>query len=210
MGSWRRRLVETGLLLPPPTSYDSLFFSFLFPPASTTLAADVILDPDTSQAWLILSDDHKSVRVGHKRQDLPDNPERFYYWFCVLGSEGFTEGRHFWEVTVGGEDEWAVGIARKSVRRKDRFAFSPEEGIWTVGKWNGQYRVFNPPDYTPLSLSQELRRIRVTLSCAEEQVSFSDPDTGVHLYTYSRASFHGETLLPFFWVDGEAHLRLSF
>lgn len=44
----------------------------------------------------------------------------------MLGREGFTAGRHFWEVTVGGEGDWAVGVARKSVRRKGEFGLSPE------------------------------------------------------------------------------------
>ncbi|XP_066473077.1 zinc finger protein RFP-like [Tiliqua scincoides] len=170
--------------------------------------AKVTLDPDTANPKLILSKDCKSVRWEDECQDLPDNPERFDLWPCVLGREGFTAGRHFWEVTVGEEDGWAVGVARKSVRRKSFFLISPEKGIWAVGKWGG-YRVFKAPVHTPLSLSQELKRIRVTLDCAGGQVAFSDADTGVHLYTYSGATFCRETLLPIFFVCEEAHLRLS-
>ncbi|XP_066471691.1 E3 ubiquitin-protein ligase TRIM7-like [Tiliqua scincoides] len=171
--------------------------------------AKVTLDPDTAHPQLILSEDCKSVRCGDKPQALPDNPERFDTRRCVLGCEGFTAGRHFWEVTEGGEEGWAVGVARMSARRKGLFRLNPEEGIWAVGKWAGQYRVFNAPKSIPLSLSQELKRIRVTLDCAGGQVAFSDADTGVHLYTYSGASFCRETLLPFFWVFGKAHLSLS-
>ncbi|XP_066471680.1 zinc finger protein RFP-like [Tiliqua scincoides] len=175
----------------------------------TSSAANVTLDPDTAHPQLILSKDRKSVRSEHECQALPDNPERFDWWEFVLGREGFTAGRHFWEVTVGGEGWWAVGVARMSVKRKGRFGLSPEEGIWAVCKWGGQYSVFNLHKYTLLSLDQKLKRIRVTLDCAGGQVAFSDADTGVHLYTYSGVSFCGETLLPFFWVDYKAHLRLS-
>ncbi|XP_066469231.1 tripartite motif-containing protein 10-like [Tiliqua scincoides] len=167
--------------------------------------ANVTLDPDTAHPRLILSDDHKSVRY----QDLPDNPERFDFWHFVLGSEGFSTGRHFWEVTVGSEEQWAVGVARKSVRRKGWFEFSPEEGIWAVGKLGGGYRAVSSPGYSHLFLSRELKRIQVTLNYAEQQVAFSDADTGVHLYTYSGASFCGEIVFPFFFVCEEAHLKLS-
>ncbi|XP_066471510.1 tripartite motif-containing protein 10-like isoform X2 [Tiliqua scincoides] len=170
--------------------------------------ANVTLDPDTAHPQLILSEDCKSVRWGDKRQDLLNNPERFDLYPVVLGHEGFTEGRHFWEVTVQSEEFWAVGVAKKSVRRKGKFNFSPKEGIWAVGKWGGKYIVYILPHYT-LSLRQELKRVQVILKCPEGQVAFYDADTKVHIYTHSGASFCGETLLPFFYVFGEAHLKFS-
>ncbi|XP_066471766.1 E3 ubiquitin-protein ligase TRIM7-like [Tiliqua scincoides] len=172
--------------------------------------AKVTLDPDTAHPRLVLSEDCKSVRREDECQDLPDNPERFDSHAFVLGREGFTAARHFCEVTVGGEGWWAVGVARRSVRRKGELSISPEEGIWAVGKRGGQYVVFNDSAYTPLSLSQKLKKIRVTLDCAGGRVAFSDADTGVHIHTHSGASFCRETLLPFFYVLGDkAHLRLS-
>uniref|UniRef100_A0A8D0G5Y6 B30.2/SPRY domain-containing protein n=1 Tax=Sphenodon punctatus TaxID=8508 RepID=A0A8D0G5Y6_SPHPU len=80
--------------------------------------ANVTLDPDTAHAWLTLSEDRKSARWGETQQKLPNKPERFDHWHCVLGYEGFTSGRHCWEVEVENEQRWAVGVARESVRRK--------------------------------------------------------------------------------------------
>ncbi|XP_032998248.1 zinc finger protein RFP-like [Lacerta agilis] len=172
--------------------------------------ANVTLDPDTAHPKLILSEDRKSVRWGDEEQDLPDNPERFNYRPCVLGCEGFTAGRHFWEVNVESRGYWAVGVARKSVRRKGRFSFRPEEGIWVVEKSGGKYSACTSPDPSPLPLREKPRRIRVTLDYEGGHVSFSDADSGAELYTFSGASFSGETLLPFFYLRGDkTHLSIS-
>ncbi|XP_053235568.1 zinc finger protein RFP-like isoform X2 [Podarcis raffonei] len=163
--------------------------------------ANVTLDPDTAHPELILSEDQKSVRLGDKPQALPDNPERFRYYSCVLGREGFTAGRHFWEVTVGSGEWWALGVARKSVERKGIFPLRPERGIWAVGKWGGEYLAWTSHFPSLLSLREKPRRIRVTLDYEGGRVSLSDADSGAELYTFSGASFSGETLLPFFRLD---------
>nr|XP_034960969.1 zinc-binding protein A33-like [Zootoca vivipara] len=171
--------------------------------------ANVTLDPDTAHPSLILSKDRKILRLGNKKQFLPNNPERFSYWFCVLGREGFTAGRRFWEVNVGSGEEWDVGVARKSVRRKGHFPIRPEEGVWAVEKCEGKYWALTSPD-SDLSLNEDPRRIRVTLDYEGGCVSFSDADSGTELYTFSGASFSGETLLPFFYLnDFQTHLSIS-
>ncbi|XP_066471694.1 zinc finger protein RFP-like [Tiliqua scincoides] len=167
--------------------------------------ANVTLDPDTAYPQLILSEDCKSVRWGPRYQTLPNNPKRFESPF-VLGREGFTTGRHFWEVTVGSEEQWALGVARSSVTRK--YNCSLDQDSWGLGKSGGKYFVNNPPDYSPLSLSQEPKRIRVTLNCVERRVAFFDADTVTQLYVYSDVSFCGKILLPIFFVSEGGHLTI--
>ncbi|KAG6921707.1 tripartite motif-containing 39, partial [Chelydra serpentina] len=129
--------------------------------------ANMTLDLDTAHPNLILSEDRKSVRWEETKQDLPHNPERFGYWPCVLGCEGFTSGRHCWEVEVGDGLSWAVGVARESVGRRRRINLSPEEGIWAV-QFGGQFQALTSP-VTPLPLSWVPSRIRVCLDCDRGQ-----------------------------------------
>uniref|UniRef100_A0A670I0S9 Zinc finger protein RFP-like n=1 Tax=Podarcis muralis TaxID=64176 RepID=A0A670I0S9_PODMU len=175
-----------------------------------TFMSNVTLDPDTAHPSLILSKDRKNVALGGKKQKLPDNPERFNTFQSVLGHEGFTEGRHFWEVTVESGDWWDVGVARKSVRRKSCFSLSPEGGFWALGNWGGEYWTRTSLDSSPLSLSEKPRRIRVTLDYEGREVSFYDADSGAELYTFSGVLFYGETLLPLFCLfHNKTHLRIS-
>ncbi|XP_060126759.1 E3 ubiquitin-protein ligase TRIM7-like [Zootoca vivipara] len=169
---------------------------------------NVSLDPDTAHPILILSEDGKSVIKGEVRQDLPDYPERFDTYSYVLGSETFEEGRHFWDVAVGSEGEWAMGVARESVTRKGKFTPGPKEGIWRIGKWKDQYRVSTHTGCPISMLGGEPKRIRVTLNCEGGRVSFYNADTAALLHSFSEASLSGETLLPFFYVREKANLTL--
>ncbi|XP_032998262.1 E3 ubiquitin-protein ligase TRIM11-like isoform X1 [Lacerta agilis] len=198
------------LVFPPELRNRILESSDLVEDAMKQLKANVTLDPDTAHPRLILSKNRKGVRRGGKHQVLPYNPEGFTDRPCVLGLEGFTAGRHFWEVSVESGIEWAVGVARKSVEKKGDFSFRPEGGIWSVGKSGGKYSAFTSPYSSPLSLSWQPRRIRVNLDYEGGRVSFYDADSGAKLYTFSGASFSGETLLPFFclWVN-ETHLSIT-
>ncbi|CAM4666838.1 unnamed protein product [Caretta caretta] len=169
--------------------------------------ANVTLDPDTAHPQLVLSEGGKSVSWGDTRQDLPDNPERFDYWECVLGCEGFTAGRHCWEVEVGGGGYWAVGVARESVGRKGRISRSPEGGIWAVERCGDQFRALTSPE-TPLTLSRAPSRIRVCLDCGRGQVTFIDAGDEAPIFTFPPGSVPGERIRPWLWVGRGSRLRL--
>ncbi|NWU18643.1 TRI27 protein, partial [Cephalopterus ornatus] len=137
---------------------------------------------------LVLSDNCKSVKRGGKRQDIPDNPERFDLWSCVLGRDGFSSGRHYWEVEVE-EDAggWIVGIFRGDVKRKGYFGFKPEEGIWAVGNWTKSLKAFTSPDHTQFPEIKAPRRIRVSLDYEKGQVSFFSVDEGIPIFVFPLA-----------------------
>ncbi|XP_063174763.1 butyrophilin subfamily 1 member A1-like [Chroicocephalus ridibundus] len=166
----------------------------------------VTLDPNTAHSQLVLSADRRRVRWQSEEWDLPDIPERFTYWFCVLGQEVFREGRHCWEVEVegevGGDSWWGVGVAKEFVERKRFSDLSPEGGIWAVWHCCGQFVSLTSPP-TLLPQSQLPSRIWVCLDCARGLVTFLDVNTGVEIFTFPPASFKGETLRPWFWVGTE-------
>ncbi|XP_058867551.1 butyrophilin subfamily 3 member A1-like isoform X2 [Acipenser ruthenus] len=165
-------------------------------------AVDVTLDPDTLHPQLTLSVDGKQVRRGETHQDLPDNPERFDHRFCVLGKEGFTSGRQYWQVQVGGNTEWRLGVIRESAKRKGGFIMTPQQGYWTV-EWNGYEVEFTALTYprTPLPLSLKPQKMGVYLDYEERQLSFYNVESRFHIDTFTDMEFNpNEKLYPLFWT----------
>ncbi|XP_062850574.1 E3 ubiquitin-protein ligase TRIM39-like [Trichomycterus rosablanca] len=158
---------------------------------------DVTLDPDTANSYLILSNDGKQVRDGDKQQNLPDNPERFDRCVCVLGKQGFSLGRFYYEVQVSGKTEWTLGVAKQSINRKGRITLTPENGYWTVCLRS--YTEYMACECYPvlLSLKQAPQKVGVFVDYEEGLVSFYDVDARSHIYTFIVQSFT-EKLYPYF------------
>ncbi|XP_051899452.1 zinc-binding protein A33-like [Pristis pectinata] len=158
--------------------------------------APLTLNPDTANPWLVLSEDLRSVKMGNQQQTLPELPARFDRCACVLGAEGFTTGRHYWEVKVGQKTEWDLGVARKSCERKGRIQRHPKDRYWRLSlRGQSEYRIFTEPP-TSLSLAQSPRTVGVYLDYEGGQVSFYDADRMVHLYTFTDT--FTERLYPYY------------
>ncbi|XP_033475052.2 E3 ubiquitin-protein ligase TRIM35-like [Epinephelus lanceolatus] len=153
----------------------------------------VILDPNTANPWLYLSDDLTSVRNGDTEQQLPDNPERHTKYATVLGSEGFSSGKHSWEVELGDHPYWFVGLAKESADRKGEQIHSPKDGTWCLKHHSG---IYGDVVGKTVTVKKSLQRIRVQLDYDRGEVSFYDPEDMTHICTH-RDTFT-EKLFPWF------------
>ncbi|XDV33741.1 hypothetical protein PO909_004038 [Leuciscus waleckii] len=160
-------------------------------------AVDVTLDPDTAHPYLILSDDGKQVRHGDIRQKLPDKPERFDLCPCVLGKEGFSSGRFYFEVQVKGKTDWYLGVVRESIDRKGVITLTPSDGYWTVWLRNeNEYEACADPSVS-LCVRVKPQRVGVFVDYEEGLLSFYDVESSSHLYSFTDQSFTGK-LYPYF------------
>ncbi|XP_078073399.1 zinc-binding protein A33-like [Mustelus asterias] len=158
--------------------------------------APVTFDPNTAHPELLLSEDLSTVRNTEKWQQLPDNPERFDPCPCVLGSEGFTSGKHSWEVELGNKTEWSVGVAKESINRKGQITLNPDNGFWTMALWQGNEYWACEKSWKHLDLSVNPRKIRVCLDYEGGKVSFYNSDNKSHIYTFTGT--FTEKLYPYF------------
>lgn len=178
---------------------------FLF--LSVSPVSCVTLDPRTANPHLFLSLDQKMVTHLDHAQALPDNPERFDAEFFVLGCESFCSGKHSWVVNVEQGQNWAIGIAQESVRRKGSLSLNPQQGIWAVQQCWGQMQALTSR-WTTLFLLRKPKRIRVHLDYEGGWVAFFDAELDAPIFTFPPTSFKQERIHPWFWVASGSQLTL--
>ncbi|XP_042310696.1 zinc finger protein RFP-like isoform X2 [Sceloporus undulatus] len=172
----------------------------------------VTFDPDTAHPYLRLSEDLMTVswetrkkKREHLKKTLPNNPERYSWETCVLGSQRFTTGIHWWAVEIGGMGSWAIGVAKESTKKKGVLQMNPVEGVWSLRKpfHSASYLACElvaviMPEPIVLMLKQQPTQILVVLDYEDGRVEFFDGDTNGFIFAFNTGSFGGETIRPFF------------
>ncbi|XP_076848346.1 zinc-binding protein A33-like isoform X2 [Brachyhypopomus gauderio] len=165
--------------------------------------------PNTAQPNLIVSDEVTRVSYG-KKQQLPDNPERCSGRLAVLAATGFTTGKHSWGVEVGDNQEWYIGVARQSIKRKMAAFLNPAEGFWVIGLNNGENYWAQTSPRTRLILKRKPKRITVELDYEKGKVTFLSAVDGSTIYMFKDK--FTEKVFPYFapgiHSEGENSLKI--
>lgn len=154
------------------------------------------MDPTTAHLNLVLSEDLTGVRYSDTKQSLPENPRRFDYCCCVLGTEGFSSGRHYWVIDVTNKTKWNLGVAKESVNRRGGITLSPENGFWILWLRNGhEFKALDVP-YRALTLRSKPQRVGIYLDYEGGVLSFYNADDMTHIYTF--VTSFSENIYPYF------------
>ncbi|XP_014823321.1 PREDICTED: nucleoprotein TPR-like [Poecilia mexicana] len=153
-------------------------------------------DPNTAHPRLVFFNDNTEVSTTNDVPQFQDNPGRFDVVLGVLGSTGFSRGRHYWEVSVADKLCYHIGMVSESAKRKGSLSFRPAKGFWTIvlNKQNELKAI----DRTSITLQVE--RLPITLGILLDynkgQVSFYDSGARSHLYSFSGQEFT-DRIFPF-------------
>ncbi|XP_068105862.1 E3 ubiquitin-protein ligase TRIM39-like [Hyperolius riggenbachi] len=148
--------------------------------------ADILLDVTTASNRLHISDNRKTASMTPK-QNRPGTSERFKHWPQVLSSRSFSSGRHYWEVDVGGSDNWRVGMCYPSIDRRGQSGIGYNDKSWGLCRYSGnQYSVRHDMKDIELPDGIPSDRVRIYLDYEAGQISFfalCDPIRHLHTFT---------------------------
>uniref|UniRef100_A0A8C8UFB5 Butyrophilin subfamily 1 member A1-like n=1 Tax=Peromyscus maniculatus bairdii TaxID=230844 RepID=A0A8C8UFB5_PERMB len=164
----------------------------------------VTLDPDSAHPILAISQDRMSVTWKDTTMCLDG-------LFYVLGTEGISSGRCYWEVKIknGDSSRWILGVCREDVEREGLYFESPEKGFWTVGRTSSGYWAYIDNGRASLSLRQVPESVGVFVDYSEGDISFYNMSDMSHIFSFHEASFSG-TLFPYFRLrSGDVSMILT-
>ncbi|XP_043939440.1 butyrophilin-like protein 9 isoform X2 [Protopterus annectens] len=173
--------------------------------------AHLELDQFTAYPFLKLTD--KYTINGRCSIPRTETDEMFDTRHSVLTTEGFNSGIHYWEVEVGESVNWAVGVVRKSVKRKGPNETKiPQNGFWIFGQWKSSYFLTEGHSDTvncKIFLSHKPRKIGLCLNYEKGQLDFYDACTRSHIC--SIIDTFSEKMFPFIdsWDPGSVITLIS-
>uniref|UniRef100_A0A8C5WJJ7 B30.2/SPRY domain-containing protein n=1 Tax=Leptobrachium leishanense TaxID=445787 RepID=A0A8C5WJJ7_9ANUR len=154
-------------------------------------------DQESAHPNLLLSTDSRQVMFMRTSRVLKGRKRCFEPSLYVLGLPGFQSGRHYWEVQVGNNSNWVIGVVRESVERKGAKDLSPINGYWVIRKQ--AHNIYYGVDISPLylNLKSQPLRIGVCLDFFARRVEFYDADTTDLIFEFNKFTVN-EQIFPFF------------
>uniref|UniRef100_A0A669QDY0 B30.2/SPRY domain-containing protein n=1 Tax=Phasianus colchicus TaxID=9054 RepID=A0A669QDY0_PHACC len=157
------------------TQLACLCFKLLWNVWSNLGMSTAISYADTAHPRLEVFDEGKSVKDTGIIRDVAMNSKRFDSHIFILATEGFSIGKHYWEVNVGKKNNWELGVASEAVTRKGTVILCPRNGFWVMALSDGiEYWACTDP-WTRLNVRSKPQKIGILLDVSAGQLSFYDP-----------------------------------
>ncbi|XP_042309591.1 E3 ubiquitin-protein ligase RNF135-like isoform X2 [Sceloporus undulatus] len=160
-------------------------------------ATDVTFDFKRINHSLELSEDKRRVVVSRFPPKYDYSANRFRI-SQVMGSPGFSEGCHYWQVSTKDATGWAIGLAHEEIESTDKLG---RTGLsWCIEWSDGRLSAWHGNQETHISQEKPLQ-VGVFLDIPRNCVSFysqMDTETCLHTFEINVAN----TVYPTFWIFG--------
>ncbi|XP_073480910.1 E3 ubiquitin/ISG15 ligase TRIM25-like [Aquarana catesbeiana] len=171
--------------------------------------AEILLDLDTANNYLNISDDRKTAHKVKKNLNRSITSKRFQVYQVVNGSvydynlgkhvpqykdvmspqvmssQSFSSGRHYWDVDVGGSSHWRVGMCYSSIARKgEESEIGCNEKSWCLERSSNLLWKYDKQ--SKILGNIPIHRVRVCLDYKAGRLSFYELDIPIrHLHTFT-------------------------
>ncbi|XP_023183584.1 probable E3 ubiquitin-protein ligase TRIML1 [Xiphophorus maculatus] len=155
-------------------------------------SSEVHLDPETAHPKLVISPKCDSVSYTDAWQKLRDQPGRFDTTLNVISLQGFSFGRHYWEIDVTGKTYWELGVTFPSIPRKgvsEECWLGRGAVSWCVEFFDGEYTAWHGGVPHQLPFTKRFCRIGVMCSFPAGLVTFLEADKMTPLFSFCAGTF---------------------
>uniref|UniRef100_A0A2K6G8R3 Uncharacterized protein n=1 Tax=Propithecus coquereli TaxID=379532 RepID=A0A2K6G8R3_PROCO len=146
-----------------------------------------------------LFDDVRSLIFRPDYQDASLNTDGSNY-FAMRGVQGFTSGRHYWELDVDNSRDWALGVCKDSwIKKNGTLLKSKDIFLLLCVKEDNHNTLFTTSPMVPHYVEKPLGRVGVFLDLESGSVSFLNIAKSSLIWKYPAGSF-SFPVRPFFLI----------
>ncbi|KAG9464709.1 hypothetical protein GDO78_019488 [Eleutherodactylus coqui] len=164
---------------------------------------DILLDEDTADILVELSDDLKTATYSEEELLGPESPRRFLSYPQVLSRCGLSFGRHYWEVTWNQVGVFNIGMSYTSIEREgEQSGIGENDKSWRLDLDDRNYTAVHNLVLLHCSVRPTCPTFGAFLDYEAGRLSFYELcDPIRHLHTFS-ASFTEPLHVAFYVEDG--------
>ncbi|MBN3289762.1 TRI27 protein, partial [Polypterus senegalus] len=169
-------------------------------PRPWAYSENITLNQDTAHVCLDVSADERELKYSTKQRIVPIKNECFTTAQNILANQKFSNGRHYWEVTVQSNEEWTIGVASESIARngnKRDVTLGQNKNSWVLQLVDGDYYIMHNNESIALDIRERMNRLGVFLDYEEGRLSFYKTDNKWnHIFTF-KCKFRGAVFPAF-------------